>query len=1690
MATLVSQQQSQQRASDNVWTRRRQVQGRERPTLALRKSSSNADAVTAAITRETPSLATALSLDKPDSLRRLPRSAGGRPRGTASKASQLARDAVAGEAAARRQERKRGEAEPASQLDGKDIDDTPTSFELLRLPGVRGTKTTDGSRCARNDASASNDTNAAAAGFGSGNEEESLWEEGKRVGRSSLGSHGTVAASENESIFPRDGSYARDEEYSNGEHGDAHPVKTNSGNPSAREVDDFPGFSMTPPAAAAAAAHVESESESDREAPGGATEVVAEKCGWSRVAGRSSSVSASADPAGSATSQKRVLLQRGSQSQRVCSETDVVTHPSPLPSSLSNAAESLTLNLSSPASPTIDETLSAGLKSAGVSDGPTLDRNLNKAGVAGELMAQPPPLSAHAMSSGFSPEDEARTTASGLTAVGLASHAKIDVNHEASDVAERDSHETLANGSWAGECSDVAGCSYSNFSNCEGLPSQDCQSNIHSIPPSRVAHHPPPELDLTCLESIISTLGVQQEEQAIKGKSKEWMPRGSGNVGGTKHGRSASSSCPTTPFPQVPPSPATPPYNHTHHNHHHHHPPHRSPRSRLPPHPSLSCENSPHLPPNLDFDPEAAFVTPGSSGSGSEPHGLPGEWGGVEGVWEERVGRGWQRGRGRGGEQEGREREIWGSRDMGFERARVAAAVAATDGADFAAVGDGDVPVAPAAAAAAPAAAASGIVIAPPVTSSDVGVDVSLADLEAALATLSRSAQGRGVGGAGQHRRHHRASSFSHTSLSHSSRTPPSRSPLPPSPSARSAFAHSPSNRSPSPSARRSPSPSARSPSPAPIMRSSAASRGSMHARSRSYHMGPTFAVPTAAGAAANAVGGTAAGAGMRVGAGGGSDGANVGEAGEFDEDLRDWEGELLFRPQHHPHLFPPDRLLQSVGANGGAAAGAAGGGAAGGGGGGDGGMEGEAGERTLAAAGRHAADLDGHAGNARDRRVGAGAPGHRRFVSDLFFDAPMDYFQPFLPSPANSSGASSPAVDLLAPHSTHFDLMAPQFNRHAPHTTQFDLLSPHSGQQETSAPHTPRALHFDLALPHPPAAPPLDPHLPLSGPFELLSSDRPSSDLAPHNAFTALGNSSSSNSISLVHPSASPQLPSAAPLPPRSSSRRKLLGERRGSSFKERRSSRDLSFGDDPAWLNPSLAPSSSPSASPPPPLPLSIAPSRDTGAALAAASSSSSRHRVAGSGSGASRERAFNRSSSYGGHGRMFSGGEGLSGSRDLYPAGDKGGMRDFLGGRDSFLSARERAADATGSTLQARGTSSGEHALFSARRADRDLFFSEEGGRFASPAGVLSSRDLLSTSLHGSFVGSDEHVEYRQGAFGSLERVEGGGGGAGERRELVAGLRELKEVYVVGRAPVGRGQYGTVRKCVHRRTGKAYACKSINKRSLLSAAEKEAVRREVGFLERLKGHANIIRMKETIESTRHVHIIMEHCEGGDLLDRIQLHRNFPEPSAARIFRSLMRALQHCHAHGIVHRDVKPENVLIAHTSSHRDALSSSRPGAGHIAKSSSVGTSASMGASACNFSSDAVKLIDFGVATLYSPDKPCQDIIGTSEYMAPEVFDQSYGPESDVWSAGIVLFMLVIGRAPYSDPPSTGGSVAPEERPGWPSVLVAKEAGFYGVREWEKLSAACKHRFICWMLLKDPNARPTPQQVLDHEWLSIIN
>merc|ERR1740121_206888 len=196
-----------------------------------------------------------------------------------------------------------------------------------------------------------------------------------------------------------------------------------------------------------------------------------------------------------------------------------------------------------------------------------------------------------------------------------------------------------------------------------------------------------------------------------------------------------------------------------------------------------------------------------------------------------------------------------------------------------------------------------------------------------------------------------------------------------------------------------------------------------------------------------------------------------------------------------------------------------------------------------------------------------------------------------------------------------------------------------------------------------------------------------------------------------------------------------------------------------------------------------------------------------------------------------------------------------------------------------------------------------------------------------------------------------------------------RDLAADYRVGATVMGTGHYGVVRACRHRRTGASLAVKSIDK----SKARVDQLQQEVDLLWELR-HPGIMRAVEVCEDARELHIVTERYTGGELFDRITERTTaegcFSEAAAANVVRTLLAALAHLHARGIVHRDVKPENVLFA----------SPRPGAG-------------------------VRLIDFGLARRHGPaDSPLTDPVGTAYYMAPEVLGRRYGRECDVWSVGV--------------------------------------------------------------------------------------
>ncbi|CAI7836079.1 unnamed protein product, partial [Closterium sp. NIES-53] len=214
---------------------------------------------------------------------------------------------------------------------------------------------------------------------------------------------------------------------------------------------------------------------------------------------------------------------------------------------------------------------------------------------------------------------------------------------------------------------------------------------------------------------------------------------------------------------------------------------------------------------------------------------------------------------------------------------------------------------------------------------------------------------------------------------------------------------------------------------------------------------------------------------------------------------------------------------------------------------------------------------------------------------------------------------------------------------------------------------------------------------------------------------------------------------------------------------------------------------------------------------------------------------------------------------------------------------------------------------------------------------------------------------------------------------------------------------------------------------------------VRREVAVMEMLKGHPSIVNLRNAFEDAQDVHLIMELCEGGELFDRIKLRGKFPEADAARVIRTVVLVLRHCHGAGIMHRDLKPENILLVSNQSDTD-----------------------------------LKVIDWGVATFFQKGKPCTDMAGSPYYLAPEVLAEKYGPEADIWSAGVVLYILLCGLPPFWGTTNDAIFEAIKQatlnlvRPPWPSI--SDEAKDLVVR----------------MLTRNPKKRITAEEILDHPWI----
>ncbi|KAJ1389565.1 Serine/threonine-protein kinase, active site [Sesbania bispinosa] len=266
----------------------------------------------------------------------------------------------------------------------------------------------------------------------------------------------------------------------------------------------------------------------------------------------------------------------------------------------------------------------------------------------------------------------------------------------------------------------------------------------------------------------------------------------------------------------------------------------------------------------------------------------------------------------------------------------------------------------------------------------------------------------------------------------------------------------------------------------------------------------------------------------------------------------------------------------------------------------------------------------------------------------------------------------------------------------------------------------------------------------------------------------------------------------------------------------------------------------------------------------------------------------------------------------------------------------------------------------------------------------------------------------------------------------------FEDVREFYTLGKE-LGRGQFGVTYLCTENSTGLQYACKSISKRKLTSKSDKEDMKREIQIMQHLSGQPNIVEFKGAYEDKQSVHVVMELCAGGELFDRIIAKGHYSERAAASICRQIVNVVHICHFMGVMHRDLKPENFLLS--SKDDKAL---------------------------------LKATDFGLSVFIEEGKVYRDIVGSAYYVAPEVLRRKYGKEIDIWSAGVMLYILLSGVPPFWA----------ESEKGIFDAILEGQIDFHS-HPWPTISTSAKD-LIRKMLIQDPKKRITATQVLEHPWL----
>ncbi|KAL2758665.1 hypothetical protein ACRALDRAFT_1061804 [Sodiomyces alcalophilus JCM 7366] len=283
---------------------------------------------------------------------------------------------------------------------------------------------------------------------------------------------------------------------------------------------------------------------------------------------------------------------------------------------------------------------------------------------------------------------------------------------------------------------------------------------------------------------------------------------------------------------------------------------------------------------------------------------------------------------------------------------------------------------------------------------------------------------------------------------------------------------------------------------------------------------------------------------------------------------------------------------------------------------------------------------------------------------------------------------------------------------------------------------------------------------------------------------------------------------------------------------------------------------------------------------------------------------------------------------------------------------------------------------------------------------------------------------------GAAANMSSV-GSGSGLPTVRERIKTEQRIGAYKVV--KTLGEGSFGKVKLAVHISTGQQVALKIIARKKLISRDMAGRVEREIEYLQLLR-HPHIIKLYTVIKTQNEIIMVLEYA-GGELFDYIVQNGRMKEAEARRFFQQMLCAVEYCHRHKIVHRDLKPENLLLD------DQLN--------------------------------VKIADFGLSNIMTDGNFLKTSCGSPNYAAPEVIGGKLyaGPEVDVWSCGVILYVLLVGRLPFDDEHI-------------PSLFAKIARGTYSIPQWMNTGAA---NLIKKMLVVNPVQRATIKDIRDDPWFT---